>query len=432
MAMINTAIWGSNEGQFRLLLEGVTVENSLALQRNELQWNELHVLVGNTEEKIQALEEKVKNLVGTFLKRTTQAEYTNNQQEICGAKALTETVKRQEELVESSFMTSIVLHNFKTLVSKSKNWKSQTFYTHERGYNICFGARAQNVRANGSPVLLLLMYAAPGEYDDELRWPVTCTFDVEIVNKRGENLCFRMDDNKWKRPSEAYVPLRRLNSESPQVYASVDCSELKECVENDSIEFIVRKGMFDGLKQPRSHTAAPRDYPISIDDHDPFSIGSTTTTIDPSIEVTHLYGPTVSLLMVYDKKSLAEQLNWKSLPFYTHPRGYKMRLGVRSDKKGRRKKKVILLDLYAVPGEYDKELKWPAHYSFQIEVVDNNNRGGKLVFPSGCNSWRCPVEGDCPLIFVNYEEGVVTAKHCTVKNFVKNGMLEFKVTSEPE
>jgi len=438
---MNTGIRGSNEDRFRLLLTGDTGENRLVLQSIQFQWHELNDFISNTEEKIKELEKKVKNIEVAFLNTTMKTA----QNDIGNHSGVLETESKREEEQQprdlpEGFVVSIVMPNYRSLVMKSKDWKSKTFYPHDRGYNICLGAKAKHSVTSGGPVLLLSLYAVPGKYDNELLWPVVCNFAVNIVNKRGgEDVSFITGSNEWKRPQEAYVPLQfeRQTSDRPHDYVIVDCRKLVDCVDNDSLDFCVRKWLSDDVKRL---AADSHGHPTPIDDYHPFPADKHQPaeqnhpdffTTESSIKVTHLYGPTVSLLMVYDRKNFDDQIDWKSLPFFTHPRGYKMRLGVRSNRMGRRRQKVLLLDVYAVPGEYDKELKWPAHYSFQVEIVDNTKGMSGLELLSGHNIWKCPEE-DVPLIFADYDEDRVMAKHSTVKHLVKNGILEFKITSDPD
>ncbi len=72
--------------------------------------------------------------------------------------------------------------------SKEKNkneahkWKSPTMYTHAGGYKLCLGVDVSNEFEG----LLCTVYiwSIPGEFDDELKWPVSAEFTVEAINQR--------------------------------------------------------------------------------------------------------------------------------------------------------------------------------------------------------------------------------------------------------
>jgi len=603
------------------MLKRISAEHTKQLKAAESRWLDIICSIGTTEQKIQTLVENVTKLEKAFFKFSK----TGTKGEIGEYSGGVEDGQRHPEYAEG-FLISIVMPKYKSLIMKNKDWRSQTFYTHNRGYNICLGVRIHNIGTSGQPVLLLSLYAVPGKYDDEIQWPVVCTFEVEIVNKQGgENLSFLTGDNKWKRPRGigASVPLKFHDYESDIRcdYVTIHCHELADFVDSDAIEFWVRKWFSDGWKpKPKAktvsrggsstvhkhhekhhHTKRPHHnaaivdtsvegshvspavvnqlssaekrrhsqhmtkksevatkkydpeidhpdptekyskhrskkpeetsqkypnppekhhskhisnkteeiskeydpvvgHPISTEKHhhskhahhvpntsntteedthiydavadDPKIISPKHThthnannlnsseedfhlydamaenhipaknnypkqthhhdanTSSTSVEDSELCGPMVTLLMPYDKKIFDEHLNWKSRPFYTHHHGPRIRLGVRS-LRSTTNKRVVMLDLYAVPGEYDKDLQWPARYSFQVEVVNRDPDENGLVFSCDDNVWKCPKE-ETPLIFSEIDHDRLYVKHSVIKHFVRNNKLEFKVANRPD
>ena len=81
--------------------------------------------------------------------------------------------------------------------------------------------------------------------------------------------------------------------------------------------------------------------------------------------------------------------SWKTEPTYTHVEGYKFCLGLDANGWGDGLGKYISIDAWAIPGEYDSQLKWPSRAVFTIELV--NHAGGKnLSYTSSIVSWSKP------------------------------------------
>lgn len=61
---------------------------------------------------------------------------------------------------------------------------------------------------------------------------------------------------------------------------------------------------------------------------------------------------------------------WYSLPFYTHPRGYKMCLGVNANGWGHGNGTHVSLYVFLMQGEFDDQLKWPYQGHVTIQLLD--------------------------------------------------------------
>ena len=90
-----------------------------------------------------------------------------------------------------------------------------------------------------------------------------------------------------------------------------------------------------------------------------------------------------------------------------------------------------MTSIYAVPGEYDKDLKWPAKYSFQVEIVNDNPEDSGLFFSCDHNVWERPKE-ETPLILSEADRDRLYVKHSVIKQLVRNNYLEFKIPNRPD
>ena len=77
--------------------------------------------------------------------------------------------------------------------------------------------------------------------------------------------------------------------------------------------------------------------------------------------------------------------NWKSAPMYTHVCGYKFCVGVYEEVFS----KNLCVDVWAMPGNYDSEVSWPARMELAIELV--NQQGGRNAAASSPSwTWNRP------------------------------------------
>ena len=59
---------------------------------------------------------------------------------------------------------------------------------------------------------------------------------------------------------------------------------------------------------------------------------------------------------------------WRSPPFYSHPRGYKLRLTVYANGYGKGKDTHVSVFAHLMRGEFDDNLKWPFQYHVTVAI----------------------------------------------------------------
>jgi len=88
----------------------------------------------------------------------------------------------------------------------------------------------------------------------------------------------------------------------------------------------------------------------------------------------------------FSKEKLKDEPDdWKSPAMYTHNRGYKFCIGVDAYGSGFGR---IRVNLWAIPGEDDHLLKWPARVKFTVELV--NQQGEENAACSSTGKWTKP------------------------------------------
>ena len=153
------------------------------------------------------------------------------------------SIHNERQLSELPKMTGLnrrfEMRNFSKEKAKDKpgDWKSPAMYTHVCGYKFCVG-----VDANGSSgiargkSLSVDVWGTPGEYDDQLKWPESITFTIELINQEGgKNACFTFG-GVLSKPTKEYcsfiwvMPVNRLVN-----------AELYKFLNNDTLYFHVSK-----------------------------------------------------------------------------------------------------------------------------------------------------------------------------------------------
>ena len=100
------------------------------------------------------------------------------------------------------------MNNFSKEKAKGKcsDWKSPPMYTHPGGYKFCLGIGANGDRDSRGRSVNVEVWAMKGEYDDQLQWPVTAKFTLELIdhfeNYRRNKTCTITPT--WERPREEY------------------------------------------------------------------------------------------------------------------------------------------------------------------------------------------------------------------------------------
>ena len=78
----------------------------------------------------------------------------------------------------------------------------------------------------------------------------------------------------------------------------------------------------------------------------------------------------VTIKMTAYKDRKENQMKWYSIYFYTHKKGYKMRLNVDADGHGDGESTHLSVFLYLMRGLYDDELTWPLRGEFEIKLLN--------------------------------------------------------------
>ncbi len=123
-------------------------------------------------------------------------------------------------------------------------------------------------------------------------------------------------------------------------------------------------------------------------------------------------------------------ITWKSHPVFTHVHGYKLYVAVKVHKSSVMGKKSLKIGVFAIAGEHDDKLKWPARCFLSLELIRKDGRPENLMVMSGNCVWNLPMD-KAPLVFQNagsvgQSQALVDLKQ--LKGFVCDDRLEFKLS----
>ena len=126
------------------------------------------------------------------------------------------------------------------------DWKSPPMYTHLLGYKFCIGIDANGHGTTQGDSVNVELWSMEGEYDDQLKWPVTAKFTIELINHfQGGNNMKVTQTATWKKPIISY-PVCQFSPDAAYRYRFIRHRELgynpstrTHFLEDDSLQFII-------------------------------------------------------------------------------------------------------------------------------------------------------------------------------------------------
>ena len=124
-----------------------------------------------------------------------------------------------------------------------------------------------------------------------------------------------------------------------------------------------------------------------------------------------------------------KESNWKSPAMYTHVSGHKFCIGIDANGRGGGRGKALRVELHAMPGEHDHQLKWPAWATFTIELL--HQQGGQNMQHTITEEWSKPA---APYMYVGrfgdikYGGYYHFIEHSKLSDFLLHDKLYFHIT----
>ena len=131
-------------------------------------------------------------------------------------------------------------------------------------------------------------------------------------------------------------------------------------------------------------------------------------------------------------KAKNESSTWSSPEMYTHLRGYKFFFEIKANGVGAGWGGAVYVDLCSTPGDFDRELKWPANVKIKLEVISQHG-GNDLVAQKGVSWHTC---GESTYIGNNYYPRCSGCpgyyhlmSHHELRDYLLNDTLHFRVST---
>ena len=118
--------------------------------------------------------------------------------------------------------------------------------------------------------------------------------------------------------------------------------------------------------------------------------------------------------------------DWMSPAMYTHVCGYKFCIGLDANGSGISRGHGLSVDLWAMPGEYDRHLKWPILIAFTIELF--NQKGGKNVYYNCLGSLSKPAQEYSGIDWMTRSTYGCFVANADLNKFLNNDTLFFHVS----
>ena len=236
----------------------------------------------------------------------------------------------------------------------SDQWYSRPFYTHPQGFKMCLRVDADGDGEGKGTHVSVSVYLMRGEFDDVLKWPFRGHVVIQLCNQLQDKY-HRGYTIDFSKTTDARIISRVTSGER----AESGCG-YRTFIPHNDLNFNPTTNC-QYLKNDCLH----------------FQIVAVESLSEPGVLPA---GRTMTCL----EQHKIDSDQWYSLPFYTHPQGYKMCLRVDANGDGGGSVTWVSMSVYLMRGEFDNVLKWPfrGHVVIQLynQLKDKYHRGYTIDF----------------------------------------------------
>ena len=162
-------------------------------------------------------------------------------------KAQLKGLSDETEAKLNSLMTRrFIMENFRLEKEKGKDrnslWYGPAMYTHVGGYKFCIVVYANGFGAGLGKAMAVQLFSFPGQFDDQLKWPVKAKFTIELVNQRGNNNVIAEACKSWGKPiTTTFITHFHRITIDRFYYHFIEHSQLGDFLVNDTLHFLISK-----------------------------------------------------------------------------------------------------------------------------------------------------------------------------------------------
>ena len=146
----------------------------------------------NLNEKIVAIEQTVDTLQGKFhaeFKKIQEAQnntFASLLKDFTRQSQLDQWISLLHLSVSGNKICPVILkiHQVEDKKIHSKEWRSDPFYTHDKGYRMCLLVIFNGTNHVNATYVSVFLYLMKGPYDDDLKWPLIRNFEITLLNQK--------------------------------------------------------------------------------------------------------------------------------------------------------------------------------------------------------------------------------------------------------
>ena len=308
------------------------------------------------------------------------------------------------------FPVEFTMTNFEVYRRTNRIWYSPPFYSHPNGYRLCIQVIG-NYLSEGTDIAIGACLMR-GEFDDFLKWPFRGGAAIEVQNQLEDKehlkfLTFLSGSNSLRVTTAS--ERAEKGSERPIAYSKLGHDEANNC------QYLKDNCLC--LKVTR------------VTNLDWSEIEKKCRTIEARTSI-----PPIDFTMQDFEQHKTDGDIWVSPSFYTHPKGYRMCLGVCANGYRDGEGSHISVYIYLLWGEFDNYLKWPFQGDAAVQLLNQLedkrhheamvSPGISVERPTALYSASSGAGGGCQQFIAHSELGYNATKNC---QYLKFDCLHFRV-----
>ena len=298
------------------------------------------------DEQIAALKIETQVLKNTLTINELQIAQLNDEKELLKV----ELKEVQSSLQDLQSYTGPPIELTMTEFAKHKRdgdeWYSKPFYTHPCGYKMCLTVDANGQDDTKDTHVSVGVRLMHGKFDDRLQFPFNGKITIQLTNSQNKLHCTDTVDASI---GDNDITSSRVTTEERASlgYSKSNFlphSELDDVLQNDCLHFRVTRVTDVGQETQLERQCLAVDSRVCV--------------------------PPSEFTMTDFVQRKAENDCWFSPSIYTHPRGYRMCLGVYANGRGDSKGTHVSVYVHLMKGEWDNYLKWPFRGDITIQLLN--------------------------------------------------------------
>ena len=240
------------------------------------------------------------------------------------------------------------------------SWYGPPFYTHPQGYKMCLKVYANGYGRGEGTHVSVYAYLMRGEFDDFLKWPFQGSVVLQLCNQLEDKYHLGYTINFSKTTDLKYISRVTSGERAESAWGA------HTLIAHNDLNF-----------NPANNSQYLKD------DCFHFRIITVESLSEPGIL------PTEMTMTNFEQHKIDSD-KWYSLPFYTHPQGYKMCLRVDANGYSRGKNTHVSVFARLIKGDFDEHLKWPfqGHVTVAMlnQLEDNHHTTYTIRFTNTTNN----------------------------------------------